>query len=137
MKPESVKPSVLLLGGEHRNALGIVRDLGRLGIPVYVGADRRFARSNYSRYVTRRFVYPSAEREPEAAHKAVLAKIREWRPDVLLPAMDADWHLVYSHYDSYCRLLRVVPCPGRDLFERMLNKKTMTEQAQRCGMPTP
>ena len=134
---ESAKASVLVLGGQHRNALGVVRDLGRLGMPVYVGSDRRFGRSNWSRYSSRRFVHPSAEQELQAAHEAVLAKVREWRPDVLLPAMDDGWRLIYAYYDDYSRLTNVVPGPGRDVFERMLNKKTMTEKAQRCGVSVP
>ena len=134
----------MVLGGQHRNALGIVRRLGQLGIPVFVGGDSRFARANHSRYAERRFVYPpvadSEERGTrglEAAHEVVLAKIRDWRPDVLLPTMDESWRLVYAFYEEYAELTRVVPCPGRDVFEQMLNKKTMTERAERCGVATP
>jgi len=82
-KPESGTASVLVLGGQHRNALGIVRNFGQLGIPVYIGSDRRYARSNCSRYALRSFTYPSAERGIEAAHREVIAKVRELRPDVL------------------------------------------------------
>ena len=137
MDSESAKASVLVLGGQHRNALGVVRNLGRLGIPVYVGGDRRLARSNWSRYARRHFIYPSAERGLEAVHEAVLARVQDWRPDVLLPAMDEDWRLIYSYYDDYARHTTVVPGPGSDLFERMLNKSTMTEEAQRCGISVP
>ena len=130
----------MVLGGQHRNALGIVRRFGQLGIPVFVGGDSRFGRANHSRYAERRFVYPpvadSEERGTrglEAAHEVVLAKIRDWRPDVLLPTMDETWRLVYAFYEEYAELTRVVPCPGGDVFEQMLNKKTMTERAERCG----
>ena len=133
----SPPPSVLVLGGQHRNALGIVRNLGHQGIPVYVGADRRFARSNCSRYAARHFTYPPVDRGIDAAHQAVLATVRAWRPDVLLPTMDETWRLVYAFYAEYAQYTRVVPCPGRDVFEQMLNKKTMTERAQRCGVATP
>lgn len=131
------KPSVLVLGGQHRNALGVVRDLGRRGIPVYVGSDDSFARSNWSRHAARSFTYPSPERQPDEVHKAILAKLREWEPAVLLPAMDEEWRLLYRHFDDYSQLTAVVPCPGHELFERMLNKKTMTQQAQQCGIPVP
>ena len=134
----------MVLGGQHRNALGIVRRFGQLGIPVFVGGDSRFGRANHSRYAERRFVYPpvadSEERGTrglEAAHEVVLAKIRDWRPDVLLPTMDETWRLVYAFYEEYAELTRVVPCPGGDVFEQMLNKKTMTERAERCGVATP
>ena len=51
--------------------------------------------------------------------------------------MDESWRLVYAFYEEYADLTRVVPCPGRDVFEQMLNKQTMTERAERCGVPTP
>jgi hypothetical protein len=123
----------MVLGGQNRNSLGTVRDLGRLGIPVFVGGDSRFARANHSRYADRQFVYPPVGGSEEggteglhAAHEVVLAKIRDWRPDVLLPTMDDSWRLVYAFHDEYAELTRVVPSPGRDVFEQMLNKKTMT-----------
>ena len=135
------QPSIMVLGGQHRNALEIVRHLGQLGIPVFVGGDSRFARANYSRYAQRRFVYPSfgsigrsSRTRLEAAHDVVLRRVRDWRPDVLLPTMDENWRLVY---DEYAALTRVVPCPGGDVFEEMLNKKTMTKRAERCGVSTP
>ncbi len=134
---KSSQPSVLVLGGQHRNALGVVRDLGRRGIPVFVGSDDPFARSNWSRYASRTFTYPSPARQPDEAHKAILVKLREWEPDVLLPAMDEGWRLLYKHFDDYSQLTAMVPCPGHELFERMLNKKTMTKQAQQCGIPVP
>ena len=56
---------------------------------------------------------------------------------MLLPAMDEDWRLLYKHFDDYSQLTGIVPCPGHELFERMLNKKTMTKQAQQCGIPVP
>ena len=145
------KPSILVLGGQHRNALGIVRHLGRLGIPVLVGGDSRFARSNYSRYAQRRFTYPpgremksrtaatldDARGGLEATHREILARVREWHPDIVLPMMDDSWRLVYAFQDEYAQLTRVVPCPGRGIFEQMLNKRTMTERAQQCGVATP
>lgn len=133
----SGQASVLILGGQYRNTLGVVRDLGQRGIPVYVGADRRFARSNCSRYANRGFTYPAVEAGIEQAHREIVAKVREWQPDVLLPTMDETWRLVYEFYSDYAQLTRVVPCPGGELFEQMLNKRTMTERARRCGVPTP
>ena len=108
----------MVLGSQHRNALGVVRRLGQLGIPVFVGGDSRFARGNYSRYAERRFVYPPVAGSQgrgtmglKAAHEVVLAKVRDWRPDVLLPTMDESWRLVYAFYEEYAELTRVSSVP--------------------------
>ena len=131
------RATLMVLGGEHRNALGIVRNLGGLGIPLFVGGDSRLARSLYSRYADRRFVYPPVGRDLEAAHSRVIEKVREWRPDVLLPTMDAGWTLVRAFYDDYAKFTTVVPHPANQLFEQVINKATMTQLAQSLGVETP
>jgi hypothetical protein len=50
-------PSVLVLDGEWRAALGVVRTLGAQGVPVMVGGPGRLAMAGFSRYPARRFAY--------------------------------------------------------------------------------
>src|SRR5260370_42632076 len=41
----------------QHSTLGIIRSLGRLGVPVYACAEDRFAPAALSRYLTRAFVW--------------------------------------------------------------------------------
>lgn len=131
------KPSLMVLGGEHRNALDLVRNLGRLGIPLFVGGNSMLARSLYSRFPTERFVYPPAREGLEVAHAAIIARVRELRPDVLLPTMDDSWNIVRTFSEEYRELTRVVPFPPNELFEIVINKGSMTRRAQELGVDTP
>lgn len=130
-------PSLMVLNGEARAALGVVRNLGRKGVPVYVGGNERWAMASRSRHARRRFAYPPLATDPERTHAAVMERIRQWRPNVLLPVSDEGWELVYSHFDEYRRAVRVVPCPGPDLFRLSFDKGSMYELAARHGVPAP
>ena len=127
----------MVLGGEHRNALGIVRNLGSLGIPIFVGGNSLLARSLYSRFASKRFVYPPVSQGLEATQTAVIEKVRQLRPRALLPCMDDDWKLVRTFYDEYTEYTSVVPCPTEDVFAQVINKGTMTQRAQEIGVDTP
>ena len=95
------------------------------------------ARSLYSRYAIRRFIYPPVGKGLEAAHSNVIEKVRKWRPDVLLPTMDDSWRLVRAYYDEYAEFTSVVPCPRDEIFKQVTNKATMTKRAQELGVETP
>ena len=127
----------MVLGGEHRTTLGIVRHLSKLGIPIFVGGNSRLARSLHSRFRTRSFVYPPINESLGAAHAVVIEKVRQWRPDVLLPSMDPSWNLVRSFADEYAELTSVVAHPTEETFEQVTNKGTMTRRAQALGVDTP
>lgn len=131
------RPSLMVLGGEHRNSLGIVRSLAQLGVPVFVGGNSQFARSIWSRFKVRRFSYPPISSDLEAAHQEIIKRVREWRPDVLLPTMDESWRLIYRYFDQYSELTTIVPSPGIEIFEKTLNKASMTQLATQHGVETP
>ncbi len=65
--------SLMVLDGETRSTLGIVRSLGRKGIPIIVGSNNFLGRSNFSKYVKSHFTYPA--QNPESAHYAIIKEI--------------------------------------------------------------
>jgi predicted ATP-grasp superfamily ATP-dependent carboligase len=54
------KHTAIVLDGNVKSALSIVRSLGRKGIKVIVGAPRGSAMALHSKYANKTFVYPSA-----------------------------------------------------------------------------
>ena len=52
-------PSLMVLDAEFRATLGIVRNLGRKGIPLFVGGGGPLSMAGYSRHAAKRFTYPS------------------------------------------------------------------------------
>ncbi len=74
--------SAIVLDGELKSALTIVRSLGERGILLSVGATRTTGMALHSRYVTLPFTYPSPYTDEEGFVKAVLdaARTRGDRP---------------------------------------------------------
>ena len=65
----SMLPSLMILDGESKTTLGIVRSLGMLGIPIMVGGIGALAQSGFSRFSTRRFSYPHPAAGAPAMHR--------------------------------------------------------------------
>lgn len=137
MRFRGALPSVMVLDGESRATLGIVRSLGRRGIPVMVGGNDPLAMSGFSRYATRRFTYPPLKAGVEATHAAVIDHVRSWQPAALMPVFEEGWKPIYAFYGEYARLTRIVPCPSPELFHRLLDKACLAESAEQHGVPIP
>jgi predicted ATP-grasp superfamily ATP-dependent carboligase len=129
--------SVMIIDGDARAALSVVRSMGRLGVHTMVGSGVSFARAAYSRYTSRRFRYPAPEDDPQAAHEVILRHIRDWKPDILFPVYDGGWGVVYEHLEEYRRHTTVVPCPPSELRARVTDKAELTLLAQKHGIDTP
>lgn len=127
----------MVLDGESRATLGVVRSLGRLGIPVMVGGNDPLAMSGFSRHATRRFTYPPVRAGVADTHSVVIERVRAWRPDVLMPVFEEGWSLIYAFYEEYARSAAIVPCPGRELFEQLFDKGRLAEYAEQHGVPIP
>ena len=130
-------PSVLVLDGHLRATLGIVRSLGRLGIPMMVGSNVPLAMAGVSRYAARRFAYPPDEAGLEATHAVLIEQVRAWKPDVLMPVFEHGWKTILAFHDEYSRLTAVVSNPGRELFNLLHSKDHMAKYAERHGVPIP
>ena len=130
-------PTIMVLDGERRSALGIVRSLGQKGIPVIVGSNDSPGKSPLSRYVHLGFTYIVADDELEKAHSVIIKQVQRLRPEVLMPVFDTGWSVIYKYYKEYASLTNIVPNPGRELFEKLHNKQCLTELAEQYGLPIP
>ena len=132
-------PSLMILDGESPAALGIVRSLGRLGIPIMVGSTWwLIGRACFSRYTKKSFIYPPPESGIKATHEFIIKKIQTWRPEVLMPLDDRrGWSVVYDYWEDYERITKIVPSPNRDLFENLNEKGCQVEYAERYGIEIP
>ena len=129
--------SLMILEGESRAALGIVRSLGQAGIPIMVGGSWKFGRSQFSRYIKKCFVYPKPEEGLEVSHAAIIGKVRLWRPDILMPTDDEGWAVIYPNQEEYSRLTTIVPTPNKELFDAVIDKGCLAEYAEQYGVPIP
>jgi D-aspartate ligase len=121
----------------HHGNLGVVRSLGRLGIPMYVFQDARWAPTARSRYVRGAFTWPfqSARAEDTVDHLLGVGRALGG-PPVLMPTDDAGALLVAEH-DTALRQAFRFPCQPPGLPLRLASKKELFHLCQQLEVATP
>ena len=126
---------ILVLDGEQRAALAVVRSLGRHGCTVRVASTRRRSLAGASRYATGNHEVPSPLLEPEAYRRAVDHLAAELNVDLVMPITEASWLALLESPDGG----RSPPLPMTDLarFRRASNKEEVLTLASRLGLSVP
>jgi len=128
--------NVVILRSGHHGGLGIVRSLGRLGVPVYSVDAAYWEPAFSSRYCRGRFVLNAAKGPPDESIGRLLEighKIGG-RP-ILIPTTDqgAIWvaERAVALQEIYC-----FPRQDASLVRLLCDKGRMQDLAHRCGVPT-
>ena len=117
--------------------LGIIRSLGRLGVPVYACVEDRFAPAALSRYLTRAFVWDTCGLNTERLLTGMAAiGERLGRPTVLVPTDDSAAAFVAEHSDALSKWF-LFPRLPKELPRRLANKREIYHLCQRIGVPCP
>jgi predicted ATP-grasp superfamily ATP-dependent carboligase len=128
--------SVLVTDGHFRKTLAVVRSLGRKGIHVTVGERTFLNTSFFSKYCTRRLVYPSPRRSPDQFIEFLLKEIKENHYDCLFP-MEEETLLLLANYHSEISPYTYLLSPGLKKIEFVRDKRNLMEFAETHGIPTP
>src|SRR5258706_3959623 len=125
----------VVLGGDF-HGLGIIRSLGRRGIPVCV-IDDRHSIAKFSRYATLSLNAPNIRKERETVdflrEIAERYNLKGW---VLFPTRDEHVAAVSRWRAELAQWYRV-PTPGWDCIKWAWNKRNTYKLAERLGIPTP
>jgi D-aspartate ligase len=128
-------PGAVVVGGDYQG-LGIVRSLGRRGIPICILDDERSI-SRYSRYATYGVRVPDL-RDPNAAVEALLdvAKRFDLKGWVLFPTRDELVATISRHKVAVSEVFRV-PTPSWDTVQWVWNKRNTYRLARELHIPIP
>jgi D-aspartate ligase len=116
--------------------LGIARNLGEMGIPVIGLGSQRSTYGNFSRFC--KFLLCPDSRDQQEELLAFLLQLRKGqeRCPVIFPTRDHDV-IFLARYETELRDHFVIPMPGAEVIDSILNKWKMLEIASRCGVPIP
>lgn len=122
----------------HHGAVGAIRTLGRIGVPVYAITEDRFTPAAVSRYLTSRFVWPTTGAEaPEALVQGLLdLGHRIGRRAVLLPTDDEAAVLIAEHAQALQDQF-LFPSVPAELPRRLADKAALYEICRATGTPAP
>src|SRR3954467_7436689 len=92
------KAPVVVLNVFRDGGLGVVRSLGRLGVPVYAVHKDRFAPAFFSRYCTERLIWEIDSAAPESSMRFLRElAVRIGRRAILIPTSDIGALFVADH----------------------------------------
>ncbi len=120
----------------HHGGLGVIRSLGRIGVPVYGVHEGPWAPAASSRYLHGRcFWQPSPDdvERVQAGLKKLAARIGQRA--VLVPTDDAGAIFLAEHGDEL-RQWFLFPDPPRDLPRRVAGKYSLYQLCRETGVPS-
>lgn len=121
----------------HHGGLGVIRSLGRLGVPVYGVHEDRLAPAAASRYLRGRvFGVPDPGDVPRLLEGLDRLADRIGRPAVLFPTDDAGAIFLAEHGARLGGRF-LFPRPPAGLPRRLAGKYTLHEVCRSAGFPSP
>lgn len=128
------RPSVVILRSGHHGGLGIIRSLGRLGVPVYTVEANHWEPGFSSRYCRGRFILNTTAPEESTARLLEIGRRIGGRP-ILIPTTDNETIWLAEHAAA---LEERYSFPRQDpaLVRVLCDKSRMQELASRNGVPT-
>jgi predicted ATP-grasp superfamily ATP-dependent carboligase len=121
----------------HHGSLGVIRSLGRLGVPVYGVHEGAWAPAAGSRYLAGRFFWQPHPDDPQRVLSGLLdLASRIGRRAVLYATDDAGAIFLAEHGDAL-REAFLFPAPPDDLPRRLAGKYSMFQLCRDLGVPTP
>jgi len=129
------RPGAVVVGGDYQG-LGIVRSLGRRGVPICV-IDDELSISRFSRYTTYS-VHEDELRDERATVDALLAAGRRLGLEgwVLYPTRDETVAAISRHRDELREVFRV-PTPSWEAIRPAWDKRETHELGARLSIPVP
>ena len=133
--PDTDTP-VVVLKLYHYLALGVVRSLGRMGIPVYGIEHHRRSPGINSRYCRENFFWDIDGSSPEATTEFLLRVGRKiGRRSLLIHTADESAQLV-ADYAGVLKERYIFPLKTPELVRALVSKKEMFFLAKKHGIPT-
>jgi D-aspartate ligase len=135
IKSLDISHPVILLGGRE-NCLAVTRNLGRLGIPVYV-SGRKGCNALYSRHCRRAFPVERGEPADRAwRHLLIGNPPPELQNAIVIAMCDESLEFLAAHHDELSQRYRL-PEFAPELCMAMLDKLETLVRARAAGVPTP
>jgi predicted ATP-grasp superfamily ATP-dependent carboligase len=129
-----LKPALVLSTGTA--ALGVIRSLGRRGVPVIALYQDRGEVGWVSRWVHEAIQAPHPEHEEPALLELLLGLAPRFGGGVLMPCSDGFLGAVSRHKAELARHYHVA-CPDPEIAKTVLEKSLTYRAASAAGVPTP
>ena len=121
----------------HHGSLGVIRSLGRLGVPVYGVHEGAWAPAASSRYLAGRFFWQPRPDDPQRTLSGLLGLASQIGRRAVLYATDDAGAIFLAEHGDVLREAFTFPRPPTDLPRRLAGKYSMFQLCRELGVPTP
>jgi predicted ATP-grasp superfamily ATP-dependent carboligase len=134
-RPTQRGPGAVVIGGDYRS-LGVVRSLGRRGIPVWVLRDDHYL-AHWSRYCERALPWPDTTEREKVAYLVDLAHKHGLEGWVLFPTEDETAALIARNRAELAACWRLSILADWDTLRRAYDKRLTYQLADDAGVAHP
>ncbi|MFC1985411.1 hypothetical protein ACFLWC_00270 [Chloroflexota bacterium] len=129
--------SVIVTGGNSINNLGVVRNLGRHGVPIVLLSADHVDMVRYSRYISKKITSPSLNK-PETQFIDCLLDIGKQmnKKHMLIPTNDIE-ALILSRYRDDLEQFYILPMPSLKVIQKLVDKKRFYKLLDQLSIPHP
>lgn len=126
---------VLILDGNERSALAVVRSLGEKDIPVVVADETIKTLAGSSKYCQENFVYPSPYEYPEKFITTLKKESFQRNIKVMFPMTEITTSLVLKHREEFIGIK--IPFANFEIFDSLTDKWRLFKLAVELGLSVP
>jgi len=127
---------ILVLDGNQRAALAVVRSLGSKGLWVAVGESSSSSLAGSSRFCSRQTDYADPFTSPRRFFEDILATIQELGISFLMPITEASTYILLKYRSELPEAL-ILPFPESETVECVANKNRLFSLAAENSVPAP
>lgn len=128
------QPGAVVIGGDYRG-LGVVRSLGRRGIPVWVMCDTHTLAA-YSRYACNSIPWPEGDEARQTAFLIHLAQNLGLAGWTLFPTGDETTTLIARNHNQLSDYFRLT-CLTWNVIRKLTDKRQLYQLSAQIGIPHP
>ena len=121
----------------HHGGLGVIRSLGRMGVPVYGVHEGPMAPAAHSRYLQGRAFWQPGTQDASRITDGLVALADRIGERAVLLATDDAGAIFLAEHGTRLRPRFIFPDPPRDLPRQVAGKFSLHELCQATGIPSP
>jgi len=130
------KGKILVTDGRSLASLAIARSLGKKGFEIHCGEEFLLNLTSFSKYVSKTWVYPSPESQPEAFIETIKKITLQEKFEMIIPVRDATTLLIAKYADDLSKLTNVY-IADYSVIKTLQDKGETLKIAHSCGVPFP
>jgi len=123
---------IFVTDGRSLAALAIARSLGEKGFEVHCGEEFRYNLTFFSKYVKKRIVYPSPEKQSDQ----FINEIKKEKYNMIIPVRD-ETTILFSKYKDEILKYTNLYLADYETIKKLMDKGETVKIAKKCGVPVP